>query len=169
MGKPRTVCQDANFCVATWNNVAIVDVWGDMDVPRMRKLSELYATLLEEFPNGICAMSCIRKSTPVSTAEARTESTRFLKEFGERILHHAMVIEADGVLGLMLRSVVRGLNALLRGNRMSLHDSVEHAVPAIAPYVATDLPRVAVIRELTGTIASIRAAWKPPRTVHVGM
>lgn len=162
MAKPRLFYQDENFCCAFWNNVAIVDVWADMDPFRMRKLGEAYRKLLEDYPDGVVAISMIRASTPVSTSDARTEATRFLKELGERMLHHTMVIEAEGVVGLMLRSVVRGLNALLRSNRMSLHDKTEDAVPALAAFVASDLPRDSVEKELTAAIASVRALGPSP-------
>jgi hypothetical protein len=162
MAPPRMFYEDPNFCFATWNNVAIVDVWGDLDVPRMRKLCEGYRELLERYPKGIVAVSFIRKSTPVSTAAARDEITRFLKDFGERLLHHSMVIEADGVLGLMLRSVMRGVNAMLRSNRLSLHDGAGNAIAPLASFVATDLPRPVLVRELTAAIAQVRASHKPP-------
>jgi hypothetical protein len=166
MASPRTFYEDESFCFAFWNNVAIADVWGDLDARRMRKLGEGYRVLLEQYPKGIVALSLIQKSTPVSSAEARNEGARLLKEVGEQMLHHAMVIEADGVLGLMLRSVVRGLNAVLRGNRMSLHDTVDRALPGLAAQVASDLPRSSVLRELTLAIANVRAAHAPRRSDH---
>jgi hypothetical protein len=148
---------DEACSIAFWNNVAIVDVWADMDATRMRKLGDAYRKLLTRHPRGIVGLVLIRATTPVSSAEARTESTRFLKELGDSILHTAMVIEAQGVLAMMLKSVVRSLNVLLRNQRISLPDNAQRAIATIAPLVVGSSSTGNVVADLTRAVEQLRA------------
>jgi hypothetical protein len=156
MSEPEQYFADESCCMAFWNNVAIIDVWADMSPARMRKLGEAYAKLYERYPAGIVVLALIQSSTPVASAEARNESARVLKELGDAVLHTAMVIEAQGVLALMLRSVVRSLNTLMRNTRISLPDTVERAARALQPWVVSNRTGN-IAADLIAAAGSVRA------------
>jgi hypothetical protein len=143
--------------------VCICDVWGEVDGQRMQRLGDCYRTLLARYPKGVLGISALRPHTPVSPSEARAESVFFLKELGDKLIHLAMVIEADGVLGLMLRSVLRGVNALVRPGRVFIVESVEKAVAVCASSVVCNLRPEDVPLQLTAAIASVRAKFDGPQ------
>jgi hypothetical protein len=129
---------DDHFRVAFWSNVTLVDIWDDMDAERMRCMADAYRTLSARYPQGILGLVLLQPTTPVSSAEARQEITRQMNEIGPRLQHVAMVVEARGVLALMLRSVVRGVNVLLRRSSISLEVSVENAARTLQPFLLAD-------------------------------
>jgi hypothetical protein len=126
---------DDALTTAFWQNLVISVVRGDMSVPRMQRLGEAYGRLLREHPSGIAVVGVLEAGTPIASSEARKESARMLNQFGGKVLHVAFAVETQGVTGMMLRSVVRGLNVLMKGTRMSLHDSVEAAMRQTLPFV----------------------------------
>jgi hypothetical protein len=129
---------DDHYHVAFWSNVMLIDIWDDMDGQRMRNMGAAYKTLSQRYPDGIVGLVLLQPSTPVASAEARQEVTRQMNELGPRLHHVAMVIEARGVLALMLRSVVRGVNLLLRRSSISLEVNVDNAVNKLRPFLARD-------------------------------
>ena len=157
--EPETIYEDECFRIAFWNNVCISDIWGEMDASRMRLLGDCYRNLLRSYPRGIVAISALRASTPVSSADARAEAARFLKDLDDKMLQVAMVVEADGVLGLMLRSVLRGVNALVRPGRICAFDNIERAAQQCAPQVASSLRRDEVAPQLAAAIAQLRSKY----------
>jgi hypothetical protein len=108
-----------------------------MSVARMARQGESYTALLREHPRGIAALSILEAGTPVASSAARQEATRMLEELGGKVLHVAFAIETEGVTGMMLRSVVRGLNVLMKRNRMSLHGNAEAAARHALSFVPT--------------------------------
>lgn len=153
------VHSDNQHCIAFWNNVAIVDVAGDLDAGRMRGVGRAYATLAESYRRGIASVVLLRPSAPVASAEARGESTKFMRELGPLMLHTAMVIEHPGVIAQLLRSVVRGINVVVRSSRISLVDSVEAAARDVAPFVVTSLARPRIPAEFLQVIAEVRGSF----------
>jgi hypothetical protein len=160
--QPEILHEDGSFLIAFWHNVCIVDAWGEIDAPRMRMIGDRYRVLLKRYPQGILAICALRPNTPVSSSEARAESVRFLKELGDKMLHLAFVVEADGVLGLMLRSVLRGINALVRPGRIVIVEGVDRAVQVCAPHVASELRHEEVAQQLKAAISSLRSRFKGP-------
>jgi hypothetical protein len=63
------------------------------------------------------------------------------------------------VLGLMLRSVLRGMNALIRPGRIVMLEDVERAVELCAPHVVSDLRRDEVPGRLMAAVANVRARY----------
>lgn len=156
MAAPRIVCHDAQHCVAYWNNVAIVDVCGDLDLARMRAIGEAYAALLQRYPEGIIAIVITQPNTPIAGDEARAEGSRMLKALGDGLLQVFVVVEARGMLANLMRSIMRGVNVIVRNSRMSVVDSVDDAVRAGAKYVAPAAPRTVIEQQLTAAISSVR-------------
>lgn len=159
--EPEVVHEDQSFRVAFWNNVCISDVWGELDAPRMRLLGDAYRNLLRSYPRGIVAVSALRPSTPVSSSDARGEASRFLKDLDDKLLQVAMVVEADGVLGLMLRSVLRGVNVMVRPGRIFAIESIERAAQRCAAQVTSPLRREDVATQLLAAINSVRSQYIP--------
>ena len=159
--QPEVVHEDESFRIAFWNNVCISDIWGEMDAPRMRLLGDYYRNLLRSYPRGIVALSALRPSTPVSAADARGEASRFLKDLDNKLLQVAMVVEADGVLGLMLRSVLRGVNAVVRPGRIFASESLERAAQLCAAQVTSSLRSDDVAPQLLAAIQSVRSKYIP--------
>lgn len=159
--EPEVVHEDESFRVAFWNNVCIADIWGEMDARKMRLLGDAYRNLLRSYPGGIVAISALRSSTPVSPSDARGEASRFLKDLDEKLLQVAMVVEADGVLGLMLRSILRGVNAVVRPGRIFAIESVDRAAQLCAAQVTSSLRRDDVAAELLAAINATRSKYVP--------
>ena len=157
--EPEIVHEDASHRVAFWNNVCISDIWAEVDADQMRAFGEHYRKLLLRYPRGIVVISAVRPSMAIASAEARGETVRFLKELGDRLLQVATVIDAAGVLGLMLRSIIRGMNALVRPGRIVMVEDVERAVELCAPHVVSDLPRADVPGRLMAAIANVRTRY----------
>src|SRR5512139_580607 len=102
---PRTFLSESMLHIALWQNVAIIDVAGDMDLPRMRAVRHAYEALLDEYPSGICSCVFLRDGVPVASHAAREESARFMRELGTALALVAVVIEHQGVAAQMLRTV----------------------------------------------------------------
>lgn len=159
--EPEIVHEDECFRIAFWHNVCITDIWGEMDAPKMRLLADAYRNLLRSYPRGIVALSALRPSTPVSSSEARGEASRFLKELDTKLLQVAMVVEADGVLGLMLRSVLRGVNAMVRPGRIFATESIDRAAQLCAAHVASSSLRDEVAPQLLAAVTEVRSKYVP--------
>jgi hypothetical protein len=160
MPAPRTYFTDDAYCIAFWNNVVLIDVDGDMNAPRMRKLAQAYRELLSAYPH-IVAMCLMRQGTPVSGSEARAEAARFTKELGASLVHVAMVIESKGIVAQMLRTVIRGINVLARNTNLTVADNVEGAIRALVPLVVTTSPRQQVSMELKAALTAVRTSFRP--------
>jgi hypothetical protein len=158
---------DTTFCIAFWQNVVIVDVGADIDVQHMKTLESSYRALLRSYPAGIAVLAILRAETPVASSGARNEAARFTKELGELLLKVAMVIEDRGILAQMLRSVIRGINVLVRQTRLVLFDSVEEALRTIAPLAIPATTRLNVDKELRAAVACVRATFRPAPRVSV--
>jgi hypothetical protein len=153
----KTYYSDDAIVIVFWKNLVITHVRGDMSVQRMVRLGESYAVLLREHPRGVAGLGILEAGTPVASSEARQESARFLGQLGDKVLHVAFAIETQGVTGMMLRSVVRGLNVLMKRTRMSLHNNVEAAVQHTLPFVPVAGSNTdALKRELMRVIATLR-------------
>lgn len=152
---------DDHHHIAFWSNVALIDIWNDMDTARMRNLGAAYKALSARYPEGIVGMVLLQPSTPVSSAEARHEVTRQMNELGPCLHHVTMVIEARGVMALMLRSVVRGVNVLLRRSSISLEMSVDNAAHKLRPYLAAD-----AADGVDGLLAAVRALRREDQMRH---
>lgn len=158
----ESIHNDSTLFIGFWQNVAILDIGADVDLPHMQLVGSAYRTLLEKYPSGIAALVVIRAGTPVASAEARAESARFTKELGDQLLHVAMVIEEHGVIAQMLRSVVRGLNALVRQTRLSLFDDVQEAMRAMLPVIIPATDRSGLPNELRAVVEEARRRFRMP-------
>ena len=160
---PRIVHSDEILRIGTWQNVAIADVSGDLDLVRMKRLGRAYRELLPEFPKGICTFSLIRESTPIASEEARNEAARFIKELGDSCLRMSMVIEHRGVMAQVLRTIIRGLNVVTRNTKLVMFDDTREAIESIAPFVVPTLPGANPVPELRAAVSAVCEGQGPGR------
>lgn len=156
---PRIICSDDVCRVAVWQNVAITDVAGDMDVAHMKLLGKTYRELTGSFPEGILTCAIIRPGVPVSSSEVREEAARFITELGPSILRMAMLIEDKGVMAQVLRTIIRGLNVVTRNTKLVLYNNIDEAVRALAPMTALTSPGADMRGELATAIATVRQGY----------
>lgn len=153
---PSYVTKDREHCIATWHNVVVVDVAGEIDLERMRGLGASYDDLLTRYPDGIVVCLLLRTSASVAAADARSAGTDKLRELKGHIHHVALVVEAKGVVAQMIRSMWRGANVLARGSRLTTTDNIEEAARLLAPHVLTTEPRANSARDLLYAVAQVR-------------
>jgi hypothetical protein len=159
MTAPNVVSVDEVHCVAYWHNVVIVDIGGDIGLVHMRALGEAYEALRQSYPKGIAALVIAQPNTPVGGEDARGEGARMLKAMGDGLLHICVVIEERGVLAPLMRSVLRGVNVIVRNARLSIAETVEEAAKGVTKHVALSQPKAAVEQELLAAIESVRRTF----------
>jgi hypothetical protein len=150
--------------IAFWNNVAIVDTCGALEVPHMKAIGLEYLELLSQHKSGIVVFCMMQPDVPIASSEVRNECMRYLKQLDGGLLHLCLVVESQGVLGMMLHAVVRGMNVLLPNSRMTLHDTLPDATAKIAPLVRPSAPRDTITRDISGIIDGMRkplVPWQP--------
>lgn len=91
--------------------------------------------------------------------EARAEGARMLKALGDGLLQIIVVIEERGVLAQLLRSVMRGMNVVVRNSRMSVTDTVEDAVRAAVKYIELPLPKAVIEQQLSAAVQTVRSTF----------
>jgi hypothetical protein len=158
---PRVVCSDDVCCLALWQNVAITDVAGNMDVARMKLLGKTYRELASAHPGGILTFAIIRPGVPVSSSEARDEAAKFITTLGPSILRMGMLIEDTGVMAQVLRTIIRGLNVVTRNTKLVLYNNLDEAVRALAPLTVATSPGADARSDLAAAIASVRRGYAP--------
>jgi hypothetical protein len=156
---------DASMYLGAYRNIVVTDAGGPLDVGHMRAIGEAYGKVLESYPNGIAALGLIRAGTPVASADARNESARFIREYAESLHVVAMVIEGEGVLQQMLRTVVRGINVLSRNAKMTVLGTADEGVRAVAPYLSRKDFTEDPVDELTAVVRLMRSGFRPSRRV----
>lgn len=157
----RPYLTDSRFCIAFWQNVAIVDIGGELDLRRMKKLGGSYTKLLEHHPLGIVALVMVRPATPVATADARSEIARNNKELGDRLLQVASVIEDRGLMAQVMRTMVRGVSMLTGHTRIQMHADVESALVGLQPFVAPPHGVADVLNPMRAAVLTVRAGFRP--------
>jgi hypothetical protein len=143
--EPRAFHQEPSVAISFWRNLAIVDVRADLSVEAMRAIDRSYRALIQTYPAGIVALAIVRPGVPVSSSESRSEGARLTKALGDAVQRIVFVIEDNGVFAQAMRSVIRGLNVIMRNAKMTAYGSLEEATQAVLPLIArtgddADLP-----------------------------
>ncbi|HMJ54159.1 MAG TPA: hypothetical protein VK540_18890 [Polyangiaceae bacterium] len=164
---PAIFYADSAFCVTFWQNLAIVDSRGLIDVPHMLTLERAYQTLASRFTAGIVSCVVIQPGTPVSPPDALRESARFMRELGSAMMRIAVVIEDVGVAAQVFRTVVRGINIVIRDNKLVVLGDLPSAVEVLAPLIVPATDQMNVTSALTALLHSARARYAslPPASV----
>ncbi|NUP11368.1 MAG: hypothetical protein HOW73_35425 [Polyangiaceae bacterium] len=148
------------MCVSLWRNVVITDTAGAIGVGEVKTMEKAFRTLLLT-NRQIAGLALLRAGTPVASTDARAETTRFIKDLGAALTLNALVIEDKGVMATMMRSVIRGLNVVMRNSTLVVHGDAKEAVRALVPHLANNTDAVASERELLAALADMRAGFTP--------
>jgi hypothetical protein len=167
MSDMKVIQVDDVLYIGAFKNVVVTDIGGYVDFNHMQAVGRAYETLLQAYPRGVLALSFLRPGTPVSPADARAEGARFVRELGDSIIYSAMVIEGDGVLPQMLRTVIRGINVLARNSRIHVFGKGDEAIRHVAPLMARDDYETDPIPELTVAVRAARTAFRSSRHVSL--
>jgi hypothetical protein len=162
---PAVFFMDSVFCVTLWQNVAVVDVRGRVDVPHMLILERAYQTLAKRFSAGIVSCVAIQPATPVSPPDALKESARFLRALGSAMLRVAVVIEDVGIAAQVFRTVVRGINVVTRDNKLVVLGDLHGAVDTLSSLIVPATGAMNVAQALGTVVQSTReryASMPPP-------
>ena len=163
---PAVFYVDSAFCVTLWQNVAIVDL-RTIDVPHLLTIERAYQTLASRFSGGIVSCVLIQPGTPVSPPDALKEWARIMRDLGPAMMRIATVIEDVGVAAQVFRTVVRGINVVIRDNKLMAFDDSHAAIDALAPFIVPATCEMKIIPSLTAVLLTARARFAtlppPPR------
>lgn len=164
---PAVFYVDSAFCITLWQNVAIFDIRGTVDVPRMLTVERAYQTLASRFSGGIVSCAVIQPGTPVSPPDALKECARFMRDLGPALMRVAIVIQDVGVAAQVFRTVARGINVVIRDNKLMTFDDLPAAVDALAPFIVPASGEMKIIPSLAAVLLSARMRYAtmppPPR------
>jgi hypothetical protein len=158
---PRIVSSDGVYRSATWQNVTIADIAGDMDPLRMAKIARMHMDLAKAFPGGIVSCTIIRPGVPVGSSESREVAAQFLKELGDGLKRSALIMEETGLMAQVLRTFVRGLNIVTRNTKLVLCKNIDEAVGSLSSFIVPTQPGSNVGAELAAAVAQVRSDYAP--------
>jgi hypothetical protein len=161
---PAVFYADSVLCITFWQNLAIVDTRGLVDVEHMLTLERAYQALAQRFTGGIVSCVVIQPGTPVSPADALKESARFVRDLGSAMLRIAVVIEDVGIAAQVFRTVVRGINVVNRDNKLVVLSDLQSAIDVLTPLIvpATEQMDVPGALKVVVDSARVRYASMPP-------
>ena len=165
---PAVFHVDSACCITFWQNLAIVDSRGLIDVPHMLTVERAYQALAHRFSGGIVSCVMVRPGTPVFPPDALKESARFLRDLGDALLRIAVVIEDVGVAAQVFRSVVRGINVVMRDNKLVVLDKPTAAIDLLAPLIVPATEEMEVAQSLPAVLHSARARFATRAAAPVG-
>ena len=153
---------DAILRIYLWPSLVVHDISGKLTGDHMRTIERGYLHALSTSHKGIVGIALMRPGTPVATEEARAEGARFTKELGTRVSRVAMVVEGSGVTATALRTVIRALNILARGQSLVVCARPSEGVQAVAPILESltgkPVDQMALLREIEATRSAAPAA-----------
>lgn len=158
--KPRILHSDEVCRIGAWHNILLCEVARDIDLEHMQLQGKAYAELARQYrPEGIASLSIVRAGVPVAAADARHESTRFLKALGDSLVRTVIVLEDHGLVAQMLQTVIRGINVIIRNSKVVISPNEREAVAALAPLVH-GMPQAEARAELGEALAIFRAGYE---------
>jgi hypothetical protein len=165
---PAVFYADSVFCITFWQNLAIVDSRGLVDVEHMLILERGYQALAQRFTGGIVSCVVVQPDTPVSPASALKESARFMRDLGTAMMRIAVVIEDVGVAAQVFRTVVRGINVVIRDNKLVVLSDLASAIDVLSPMIVPATGEMDVTGALKIVLHAARARYAsmpPPPSV----
>jgi hypothetical protein len=161
--EPKAFHEEPSLGISFWRNLVVVDVRADLTVAGMRNIERGYRALLQSYPAGIVAIVIVRPGVPVSSSEARSEGARVTKAVGDALTRIVFVIEDDGVFAQAMRTVIRGLNVVMRNAKMTAYATIDDAGRAVLPHISRSGDEAEVSGELRRALDPFRRA--SPRSV----
>ena len=161
---PAVYYVDSACCVTFWQNVAIIESRGLIDVTHMLTFERAYQALAQRFTGGICSCVVVQAGTPLSPPDALRESARFVRELGSALRCIAVVIEDVGIAAQVFRTVIRGINVVTRENKLVVLGDFASAVDVLTPLIVPAAGQRDVSGAVTTVLNSARArfASTPP-------
>jgi hypothetical protein len=156
---PAVFYADSVLCITFWQNLAIVDARGLVDVGHMLTLERAYQALAQRFTSGIVSCVVIQPGTPVSPADALKESARFMRDLGTSMLRIAVVIEDVGVAAQVFRTVIRGINVVIRDNKLVVPGDLSAAIDVLSPLIVPATGQMDLAGALKIVLQSARARY----------
>lgn len=150
--------------IAFWRNVMLMDDAGDLTMQQAMHIESGYAQMARRFPQGFVACAFVRPGVPVSGQAVRTKLTQVLREHEHVLLRLTTVIEEPGIRGQMMRTVLRGMNALTRKNSLHTCASAEAAVETMLPLVARQAGESNTRQLMSKMIERTRGGYRPARS-----
>jgi hypothetical protein len=133
----RVLYRDDLAVLATWSNLLITDMRGDMQRDQLIEIVKAFESMQKIYPDGVAALTLIPQSVPIGDGPVRKEAGTLLQRFGGAIRHISIVLEGSGIWAGTMRTVLRGLAVVGRTPfAMKVHDNVEAAARGLAPVLA---------------------------------
>lgn len=130
MTEARIILSDGNCGIAACRNVVLVDLRGRLEVEHVQAMGAAYTEFLKTH-DKVIALVVARRGVPIATREARDEGAEIARRFGAAMAHVAIVFEDLGVVGQLMRTVVRGFTIISRSTPIVVYDDVESALRGI--------------------------------------
>jgi hypothetical protein len=156
---PAVYYVDGDYCITFWQNLAVIDVRGLVDVPHMLTLERAYQALAQRYTGGIVSCVVIQPGTPVSPPDALKESARFMRDLGAAMMRVAVVIEDVGIAAQVFRTVVRGINVVIRDNKLWVLGDLPSAVDTLSALIVPAPGQTDVVGPVTAVLHSARARY----------
>jgi hypothetical protein len=159
MGKPVVRYADRNFVMTQWHNVMISDQDERLQLSHLRMLRETTALAAAEHPSGIVSIALVREGMQPSDRATTRELIRYHREEMARspMISIIVVIEAGGVLGAAIRTMVRTMITLSGFHRMTIRATASEAIAAILPHVRPSDGSSVARAELEDAVSFVRA------------
>lgn len=151
---------DENQRIGLWRNIAMLDGVAVLDKAGMRSMGDAYKKLLRDYEH--VASLCVMRPNCTASSEVSQEAARFSKELGPKLVHVAIVVEAQGVVAQIHRSAVRAFSVFSRHPPLSVDSTVPEAARVLARFVLGVAPGQRVAQELSAAFASLRAGLPLP-------
>jgi len=156
---PAVFYADSVLCITFWQNLAVVDARGLVDVEHMLTLERAYQALAQRFTAGIVSCVVVQPGTPVSPPDALKESARFVRDLGSAMTRIAVVIEDVGVAAQLFRTVVRGINVVNRDSKLLVLSDLQSAIDVLTPLIVPATEQMDVASALKVVVDSARARY----------
>jgi len=124
---------DEQVLVGRWQNLMVVDIGGLLELRHLDKIMELRRGL-EEAAGSWVSLSFVRSGAAAPDAPTRKEAGRAMKEL-KRAAIVLNVMEATGITGVALRTIMRTMNTLA-GVDGKIVATLDEALPALLPHLA---------------------------------
>jgi hypothetical protein len=152
---PVTVFSDEVIAASVWNNLAIFDCAGMLQIFHVSAIARAYEAILAQHPLGI-GLTFIRPGTPVPKASMLDEISKLGKRLGSKVVLSVVVVEESGPLAALTRSVLRGLNVLGGPSRISATTTLDESLPLLLPHLRALDGTPIVALQLTSAVRRVR-------------
>ena len=133
---------------------------GLTSIPDIKILAALERSFHQQYPQGFTVMTLVRQedATTKPSAEVLREAAALSGEFDQVVRLNAIVIEARGLAGSMVRTIVSGVNMMSRAKSVKVFGSIEEALDASAKIPGQDPNLVQDKGEIAAALR--RDLWK---------